>query len=74
MSRRPVEVTLSAESTYIGQTWTDTATIERSEWNTLTAQERRDLLDSMAETHAALYVGYGWHIEDPDDYADTEED
>ncbi len=74
MSRRPVVVTLNAESTYCQQFWTNTETIDRNEWDTLTAQERRNLLDSMAEEYAATYVSYGWHIEDDDDYADTEED
>lgn len=65
----PVLVSLNVEGW--GSSSQDTQPIDREEWNSLDPAGRVKLLDELADTHAANYVSWGWHIEDPDDYAET---
>lgn len=65
--RPPVVVSLHVEA--FGQSRDDTAEIERDEWDAMTPAERSELIDGYAEGLAANHVGWGWHINDPTDYA-----
>lgn len=50
----------------------DTVAIPRAEWEAMTVHQRREECDTIASVHAANYVSWGWHIEDPDDLAATQ--
>lgn len=76
MSRNdePVKVTLNFEVGYIhNSATTEEVDIDRAEWEAMTPAERTKLLDDMADEYMANVCSYGWHIDDSDDYAATEE-
>lgn len=63
----PVIVSLHVEA--FGEGRDDTFEIPRDKWDAMTPAERAQLLETEATDFAANYVGWGWHIDDPDDYA-----
>lgn len=63
----PVIVRLNVEG--FGQSESETLEVSRAEWDAMTPRERYTFVSEAASDHAANYVGWGWHIEDPDDYA-----
>jgi len=67
--RPPVVVSLNVEA--FSDSRSDTAEIPRAEWDAMTPAERTKRVSEMASDFANDYVGYGWHIDDPDDYAST---
>jgi predicted NAD/FAD-binding protein len=64
---KPVVVSLNVEG--FAQAESETYEIPRDEWNTMTSAERLRAVEDAASDFAGNYVGWGWHIEDPDDYA-----
>jgi hypothetical protein len=65
----PVRVTINIE---IHPT-TEHHEIDRAEWDAMTPAERRDVIEGVAEAVMQNAGGYGWHIDDPDDAASTED-
>ncbi|MEU1240079.1 hypothetical protein ABZ388_06940 [Micromonospora parva] len=61
----PVVITLNCEA----QPSIDTAEIDRAEWDAMTPQQRAVEVQTLASEHMNNSGGYGWHINDPDDYA-----
>lgn len=66
----PVRISLNVE--FPGGSESMDYEIDRDEWDAMTPAERTKGIEEAASDHAYNYVGWGWHIEDPDDYADTE--
>ncbi|MEO3929279.1 hypothetical protein ABGB07_36320 [Micromonosporaceae bacterium B7E4] len=67
----PVRIELSVEG--FGDSRTEDYEIDRAEWDAMTVAERNEHIRQVAEDFATNYVNWGWHIADPDDYADTED-
>jgi hypothetical protein len=51
----------------------ETYEVDRDKWDAMTPAERIAYCDDLALTEAASLVGWGWHIQNPDDYAAIEE-
>jgi hypothetical protein len=68
--RPPVVISMSVEG-FSGSAQ-DTYEVPRDEWDAMTPAERVTFAEGCASDHAANYIGWGWHIADPDDYASTE--
>lgn len=47
----------------------ETLEIDRDEWDAMTPEQRVALADRAAEDFAVNYVGWGWNIANPVDYA-----
>lgn len=69
VERAPVVISLNVEG--FGGSESDTHEVARAEWDAMTPAERNKLADGVASDFAFNYVGWGWHIADPDDYAST---
>lgn len=67
--RKPVVISLNVEG--FSSSESDTYEVSRDEWEAMTPAERTAFAEGCASDHAANYVGWGWHIADPDDYAST---
>lgn len=65
----PVVVSLNVEG-FSGRS-TEEIEIDRAEWDALTPEGRSELLQELADEHAANHVGWGWHIDNPDDLKAT---
>jgi hypothetical protein len=68
MTKGPVVVVLNCEA----RESQETITVDRDKWDAMTPAQRRARLDADLDAHVADAGGYGWHIDDPDDYAATE--
>lgn len=67
----PVRVSMNVEG--FGSSETEELEIDRAEWEAMTIAQRNEYIDQAAEDFATNYVNWGWHIEDADDLADTED-
>lgn len=67
MSNGPVVVSLHVEG--FGGQEDETYEIDRAEWDAMTPAEREADIARAAEDFATNIVNWGWHIEDPEDYA-----
>lgn len=47
--------------------------IDRTEWDAMTPAERRSYIDDLMDAAVQNAGGYGWHIDDPDDLAATDD-
>lgn len=71
--RPPVVVEYNLSWPGVGGSESDTVEIPRDEWDAMTPAARTAYCEQIAEDAAANRFSWGWHIEDPDDYAATEE-
>ena len=69
--RPPVMISINVE--FPGGSESDVHEVDRDEWDAMTPAERKKLAEEVASDHAANYVGWGWNIDDPADYAATDE-
>jgi len=69
--RPPVVIKMHVEG--FGDSRDETLVIDRSEWDSMTPDRRVKVAEDCANEFAANYVSWGWHIDDPLDYASTEE-
>lgn len=69
-SKGPVRASLNVQ--WEGGHRIEEIEIDRAEWDAMSPDERAKMLDQESTSHAADYVGWGWHIADPDDLAATE--
>lgn len=67
--RPPVVIDLHVEG--FASSADDNYEVPRDQWDAMTPDERTKFAEGCAADHAANYVGWGWHIADPDDYAST---
>jgi hypothetical protein len=67
----PVIVSLHVEG--FGESENETHEIPRAEWDAMTPVERVKAAEEAAGVFAGNCVGWGWHIDDPQDYAATED-
>lgn len=69
----PVRVTVSTEDRRnAGGSETETIEIARAEWDAMTPADRSALCAQIADEEASNRFSWGWNIDDPDDYAQTE--
>jgi hypothetical protein len=65
--RMPVLITMNVEG--FGGSVDETHEVPRAEWESMSRVDRLKLCEEVASDHAGNHVGWGWNIEDPDDYA-----
>lgn len=71
--RPPVVVEYSISWSGVGASEIGTFEIDRDEWDAMSPAERLEEARIGAQGIVENTVTWGWHIEDPDDYASTEE-
>ncbi len=65
--RPPVVVSMNVEG--FSGSESETHEIPGAEWDAMTPAARLKAVEELASDHAGNYVGWGWNIADPDDYA-----